>query len=284
MARATPSAIDPEVPEQGNATTESVRANFLAARDEINDLFGHIDRIDTAAAAETTRVDAAIAHETTRTDLQFGAEQTRVNTQFTNEQARVNTQHSNEQTRVNDALDARAMRAGDLGGTIALTTVLRLQNYPVLNVPPVNTPRPAARKVLGWNGTDWAPDDVRQIQSWPIATTNPSIGQALKFNGASGEWEPSAAAGTPDRIIWLAMPNDVHSWIPVGTEGWYASERDSAGLTNAPAAGFFFYRAWSSTSGRIRIEALQYDSVTGLAYVKSRNTGGVWSAWTNPSM
>lgn len=75
---------------------------------------------------------------------------------------------------------------------------------------------------------------------------------------------------------------DVHDWIPAGTQGYYFSE--AAGATNAPDNGLFLYRAWSSPTGSIRIEAQRYDSPSGLPYVKSRDVNGTWSEWCAPGV
>jgi hypothetical protein len=79
------------------------------------------------------------------------------------------------------------------------------------------------------------------------------------------------------------MPTDVHDWMPIGAQGWFAADRESAGLTNNPGAGFWFYRGWSSTTGRMRIEALAYN-LARAPYVKWRDENGTWSGWNAPGL
>lgn len=227
------SNIDVTKPEEGHATTISVRENFAAAHDEIIELQDHVDRIDQAAANETDRVDKELADEIarleqeaateqTRVNNQFTGEQTRVNTQFSTEQTRVNTQFSTEQTRVNTALDTKATRAGDLGGDPTDTVVTHIQTQPISQTAPSN-PSADVHQVLGWSGSAWTPENVTQLQGRLIVNDTPVAGQVLTWT--VGGWRPVSVPGVVPlewgniggNIVDQTELEDLRVTVPAGT-------------------------------------------------------------------
>jgi hypothetical protein len=62
---------------------------------------------------------------------------------------------------------------------------------------PVASTAPTSGQALAWNGAAWAPADVdaTKLQTRAVASTAPTSGQALAWNGAA--WAPATIASTP---------------------------------------------------------------------------------------
>lgn len=99
--------------------------------------------------------------------------------------------------------------AGDVTGTVTNTKVEKIQNRTLAST------TPNIGQVLKWNGSQWGPDNdatggaptnlngdvtgsptnnkVEKIQNRPVASTAPTTGQVLKWNGS--QWVPDNVSG-----------------------------------------------------------------------------------------
>jgi len=76
---------------------------------------------------------------------------------------------------------------------------------------PVASTAPTAGQALAWNGASWSPADVdaTKLQTRAVASTAPTSGQALAWNGTA--WAPATIASTPLSNATPAGANGVGS-------------------------------------------------------------------------
>lgn len=182
-------------------------------------------------------------------------------------------------------LEMRAMRAGDLGGTVASTIVEKIQGQTI------STTAPTAGQQLRFAGGAWTPTTntvelsgdvtadadasagaitttVERIRGSNVSTTAPNNNnQFLKWNQAANQWEPSFVQSLQNRGVASAVPNQNDVLAYVGTQ--WQPVTGGAGLTDAPAvpAGVQYARkdqAWE--------EITDIDQLAGIPAGTATNT------------
>lgn len=223
-----PSDIDATKPEQGNATTLSVRENFAAAKAEILALQGADTtingRIDTRAeragdiggtatsstvvALQNRAVSGATPAPVAGQALTWnatpapGAWQPSNVLQLQGVAVSATAPTNGQQLRYSTTAPAGWVPAtntvtlsGDATGTAdasagaIATTVERIRGRNL-----ATTPAPTGTQVLTYDGTNWVPSDITQIRGRNLSATPPTSGQALVFDGTN--WTPTSTAAT----------------------------------------------------------------------------------------
>ncbi|PWT79180.1 MAG: hypothetical protein C5B60_00075 [Chloroflexi bacterium] len=157
-----------------------------------------------------------------------------------------------ETTRVDTELALKAQRAGDLGGTATSTTVARIQGRDVAST------APTAGQPLTWDGAAWVPANVSQLQGRSVPNTAPTNGQQLRWNGSA--WVP--ATNTVTLSGGVTATGDASAGAITANVEQLQGRAISSAIPAAGQALIWSGSAWTPTSGVGNPDSIVFRAMT----------------------